>query len=164
MNKNTIFNVTSFHIYALMPWQRMRFRTVWAEILRAALGMFLAVYVALGKRSRRCDVLMCWSSRRVVTRGHPLLGKSATDPVAANLLTVFRTVFLWIASRPAISLYCIPASTIPHILDLRWGVSSGILKLKLILNQNIGLFFYTLEQMRKQQQQQAGVCRSTLTQ
>ena len=70
------------------------------------------------------------SSFGVVTRGPPLLGKSTSDPVAANLLTVFLTVYLCIDSLRAISLCCNPASTTPNILFSDRRESNGILKLQ----------------------------------
>ena len=55
-------------------------------------------------------------------QSNPLLGKSAKDPVAANLLTVFLTGCLCIASHRAISVYCNQASTIPNIfLTASWN-------------------------------------------
>ena len=95
----------------------------------------------------RCtDVLVVL---RLVTRGRPLHGKSATDPVTANLLTVFLTVCLCIASRRARLVYCNPASTIPSIFffisDDKKAMAS--LNCKLILIQNMLLhniqLFYT---------------------
>ena len=66
----------------------------------------------------------------VVTRGFPLLGKSITDPVASNLLTVFLTVCLCIDSLRAISLHFNPDSTTFSILFNYKRESNGILKLQ----------------------------------
>ena len=67
----------------------------------------------------------------VVTRGFPLLGKSTTDPVAANLLTVFLTVCLCIDCLRAVSLHFNPASTTSSILFNHKRESNGTLKLQM---------------------------------
>ena len=105
-----------------------RFLTVCAEIRRAAFGRFLAVKLAVWKRSLRWDVRMNWSSLAVETRGRPLRGSSDVEPVMANLLTVLRTVFLWIPNRWAMSLCFMPDVTIPIIIDLTGFLKLGMMR------------------------------------